>query len=107
MSVDAGRDRFISNPEEERNLRDPEAPGTHGEGDPVRGSEVLHRGTASRDTAGGASTRATLKHVISKGDTLSEIADRYQVSLGSLRRENDIRSENHIRIGQVLVIPDT
>ena len=42
-----------------------------------------------------------------RGDTLSEIADRYQVSLGSLRRENDIRSENHIRIGQVLVIPDT
>ena len=49
----------------------------------------------------------TTRHVISRGDTLSEIADRYQVSLASLRRENRIRSDNHIRIGQVLVIPGT
>ena len=49
----------------------------------------------------------TVKHVISSGDTLSEIADRYQVSLNMLRRENAIRSDNHIRVGQVLVIPET
>jgi N-acetylmuramoyl-L-alanine amidase len=49
--------------------------------------------------------RSPVKYVISRGDTLSEIASRYQVSLTDLRRQNAIRSDNHIRIGQVLVIP--
>ena len=38
------------------------------------------------------------KHVIARGDTLSEIAERYQVSLATLRRENGIHSANRIRI---------
>jgi len=51
--------------------------------------------------------KTPVRHVIARGDTLSEIADRYRVSLSTLRRENDIQSDNLIRIGQVLVIPDT
>jgi N-acetylmuramoyl-L-alanine amidase len=97
---------FISNPDEERNLRDPD-----------------HQERLARAVAGGLKryftespppgtllaerARSPLKHVISRGDTLSEIASRYQVSLNDLRRQNAIRSDNHIRIGQVLVIPDT
>ncbi len=44
------------------------------------------------------------EYVVASGDTLSEIAQRYKVSLGSLRRSNGLRS-NTIRIGQKLQIP--
>lgn len=42
--------------------------------------------------------------VISRGDTLSGIANRYQVSLPLLRRHNGLRDDK-IRVGQVLAIP--
>ena len=51
--------------------------------------------------------RRPTEYRIAKGDTLSEIADRYQVSLAMLRRTNAIRKDNLIRVGQVLVIPET
>jgi N-acetylmuramoyl-L-alanine amidase len=44
------------------------------------------------------------KHVISRGETLSEIAEQYRVSLASLRSANNLRS-NTLRVGQVLRIP--
>ena len=44
------------------------------------------------------------EHVISRGDTLSGIATRYNVSLTALRRFNGL-SGDRIRIGQVLRIP--
>ena len=42
--------------------------------------------------------------MITRGDTLSEIAERYNVSLSAIRAENRLRNDN-IRIGQTLVIP--
>ena len=45
-------------------------------------------------------------YVVSRGDTLGEIAQRYKVSLNSLRRSNGLKS-NNIRIGQKLQIPTT
>ena len=51
-----------------------------------------------------AGRRASVEHVIARGDTLSGIADLYNVSLGDLRRQNRLRHDR-IRIGQVLVIP--
>lgn len=47
-----------------------------------------------------------LQHVISRGETLSQIAERYRVSLRELRRSNQINGDV-IRIGQVLTIPTT
>lgn len=44
------------------------------------------------------------KHVISRGETLSEIARHYRVSLNTLRNSNNLRS-NSLRVGQVLQIP--
>ncbi len=44
------------------------------------------------------------RHVIARGETLSQIAARYEVSLASLRRANSI-SGDRIRAGQVLTIP--
>lgn len=46
-----------------------------------------------------------LRHVISRGDTLSEIAQRYRVTVSSLRAENGIEEGDYIRVGQVLSIP--
>ncbi len=46
------------------------------------------------------------KYVIQAGDTLSGIAQRHQVSIAALRRENGLRSDR-IRRGQVLQIPKT
>ncbi|HJR70111.1 MAG TPA: N-acetylmuramoyl-L-alanine amidase, partial [Gammaproteobacteria bacterium] len=45
-----------------------------------------------------------LRHVIARGDTLSEIAERYRVSSQSIRRSNSLRTDL-LRVGQVLTIP--
>lgn len=47
-----------------------------------------------------------LEYVIASGDTLSEIADRFNVPLSRLRRANKIRGDR-IRIGQVIRIPSS
>ena len=39
------------------------------------------------------------------GDTLSDIADRYGVSVGTLMRLNGLRDSNHVEIGQRLRLP--
>ena len=46
----------------------------------------------------------SVRHVIERGDTLSEIAERYNVSMSAIRSANKI-SGNNIRIGQTLQIP--
>lgn len=48
----------------------------------------------------------TRVHVVRSGDTLSEIGDRYGVSVSKLRSANGLRG-NNLRIGQRLVIPAT
>jgi len=45
-----------------------------------------------------------VSHVISRGDTLSEIAERYNVSMSVIRSVNKL-SSNRLRIGQTLRIP--
>ncbi len=103
MLVEIG---FISNPNEERNLRDPAYQERMAKA--IMGG--VHKFFAEAPPPGtllAERQKTVVKHVIAKGDTLSEIADRYRVSLATLRRKNDIRSDNLIRVGQVLVIPDT
>jgi N-acetylmuramoyl-L-alanine amidase len=45
-----------------------------------------------------------VSHVISRGDTLSEIAERYNVSMSAIKSANRL-SGNKVRIGQTLKIP--
>jgi N-acetylmuramoyl-L-alanine amidase len=45
-----------------------------------------------------------VRHVISSGDTISEIAQRYNVSPAAIRSANKL-STDKIRIGQTLNIP--
>lgn len=89
---------FITNPRDERRLRDP----------------AERRAIASAIADGIASyfeinppegtLLAKRRHVIARGDTLSEIAKRYRVSLASLRLENRLRGDR-IQVGDILRIP--
>ncbi|MDH4002869.1 MAG: N-acetylmuramoyl-L-alanine amidase [Xanthomonadales bacterium] len=95
---------FISNPSEEKRLKDP----------------AWQRRTARAITDGIqdyfymspppgtylASNRRPVRYKVSRGDTLGEIASRYRVSLYSLRRVNNLKSDT-IRVGAELVIPTT
>jgi N-acetylmuramoyl-L-alanine amidase len=52
----------------------------------------------------GGSSPLKSEHRIARGETLSEIAARYRVSLAQLRRANDLAGDR-IMVGQVLKIP--
>ncbi|MFW5451862.1 MAG: N-acetylmuramoyl-L-alanine amidase [Methylophagaceae bacterium] len=49
-------------------------------------------------------TTVPQQHIVSNGDTLSTIAQRYQISLSNLKSSNDLTS-NTLRIGDILRIP--
>jgi LysM repeat protein len=44
-------------------------------------------------------------YTVQAGDTLAEIATRYNVTLDALAAANNIENYDHIEVGQVLVIP--
>lgn len=89
---------FISNPDEERNLRDP------GHQQKMAASIMDGiRGYFARNSVPGTRL-ANRRHVISRGDTLSEIARRYSVSASMLRTTNGLKSDR-LRVGDVLRIP--
>ncbi|MGD8977383.1 MAG: N-acetylmuramoyl-L-alanine amidase [Gammaproteobacteria bacterium] len=98
---------FISNPDEEvqlKNARHQEAlAGAIVDGirayfydNPPPGTLLAVEGPPVR-------TRS-VEHIIVRGETLSGIASRYNVSLSALRRHNRLKNDR-IRIGQVLQIP--
>ena len=89
---------FISNPQEERRLRTAKHQQAM--------AEAMMLGVRSYFKANPPpGTRiAAREHVIERGDTLSAIAERYNISLAALRSANNI-SGDRIRIGQVLHIP--
>jgi nucleoid-associated protein YgaU len=51
--------------------------------------------------AGGVSST----HVVRSGETLSAIADQYDVTVDDIARANGITNPNRLRVGQELVIP--
>ncbi len=59
---------------------------------------------AVADTSGASAASSLTRYVISRGDTLSGIAQRNNVSLSRLREVNGL-SGDHVRVGQVLHIP--
>jgi N-acetylmuramoyl-L-alanine amidase len=65
-------------------------------------SNTIHVGQEL--TIPGVGVAVQEEHTIRRGETLSEIAQRYQVSLGSLRQVNNI-NHDRIMVGQVLKIP--
>ncbi len=65
-------------------------------------SSVIHVG--QRLTIPGRGDASPAEHTISRGETLSGIAQRYRVSVSRLRQANDLNGDT-IRVGQVLQIP--
>ena len=90
---------FITNPRDERRL-----------GDPSERRAIA--GAIAEGIAGyfeinppAGTLLAKRRHVIARGDTLSDIAKRYRVSLAALRTENRIRGDR-IHVGDILRIPE-
>jgi N-acetylmuramoyl-L-alanine amidase len=100
---------YISNPREESALRDPNY-----QNDLARAVSAgvirYFRSNAPPESLFARSPspqpRTSVRHVISRGETLSGIAAQYRVSLTSLRQSNSIRGDS-IRVGQVITIPTT
>jgi len=91
---------FISNPKEERKLRN----GRH----QAKLARALLRGIRSyfrkNPLEGTLLAARPRRHVIARGDTLSEIASRYRVSVGELRAANGLKNDVLV-VGKVLRIP--
>jgi len=89
---------FISNPAEENRLRD-----THHQ---QALANAMLKGV--RDYFDSHPPPGTLlmaqQHVVKRGDTLSDIAQRYQVSLSSLRGYNSLKTDI-LKVGDTLRIP--
>lgn len=98
---------FISNPQEEKNLN------TRAHQERVAGAILagirnyfVENPPANTQLALDLKRKPAepIRHVIVSGDTLSEIAARYSVSLRALRSANNL-STDRVRIGQTLKIP--
>ena len=89
---------FISNPHEERKLRQPQHQ--------ARLADALARGIQryflKRPPPG---TLLAAQHIISPGETLSQIAVRYDVPVEALRASNQLRGDA-LRSGQVFTFPE-
>lgn len=92
---------YISNPEEEKNLKNA-AYQTKLAKAMLSGLKDYFRNHAPEGTL--LASAANQKYVITRGDTLSGIAQRYKVSMNTLRDSNQLKSDR-IRVGQVLTIP--
>lgn len=90
---------FISNPDEEKKLRDP--------GHQQRLAHAMLRGI--RDYFGKHPPPGTLmarQYVVKRGDTLSDIAQQFSVTLNDLRGYNSLKNDT-LRVGETLRIPPT
>jgi len=98
---------YISNPREEASLRSTKYQAAlatalrqgiedYFVANPPEGSHFALRAAAAPSEP--------LRHVITRGETLSGIAERYRVSSASIRRSNGLRSDV-LRVGQILTIP--
>lgn len=98
---------YISNPTEEKLLRDKGHQGKLASAI-LAGIRNYFYANPPPDTLIAADVRRVpsgqVRHVIARGDTLSEIAARYNVSAAAIRTANKLRSDN-IRVGQTLSIP--
>jgi N-acetylmuramoyl-L-alanine amidase len=98
---------FISNPSEEKRLRDTRHQGQLADAI-LAGVRAYFYANPPPDTRIAMEMRRVpakqVRHVIARGDTLSEIAERYNVSPAAIRAANKL-SNDRIRVGQTLNIP--
>lgn len=92
---------FISNPKDEKNLNDPAHQQKLAKSITRAIENYFNRYPPKGTLIAANSARS---HKVSRGESLSLIAQRYQVSLSNLKRANGL-SSNVIRVGQILTIP--
>jgi N-acetylmuramoyl-L-alanine amidase len=92
---------YISNPEEERKLRDRNYQSQLASAI-LQGLRNYFNEYAPEGTL--LAMNVSRKHVITRGDTLSAIAQQYRISMQRLREHNNLKSDM-VRVGQVLSIP--
>ena len=95
---------FISNPEEERMLRDARHQQRLAQAI-MKGVRAYFRDNPPPGTVVAARDASGREHVVKRGETLSEIAERYAVSMDRLRVANGL-SDDTVRVGGVLRIPE-
>ena len=99
---------YISNPDEERKLRSREHQDKLANAILAGVRTYFHTypppNTRLALSQKNPSPGKNVSHVIARGDTLSEIAERYNVSMSDIRAANRLSSDN-VRIGQKLTIP--
>ena len=93
---------YISNPGEEKKLKDSSYQ-TRLAGAIVHSLRGYFQEHAPEGTIL-ASTASIRKHIITRGETLSTIAEHYRISMQKLREHNGLKSDM-IKVGQVLSIP--
>jgi len=98
---------YISNPTEEKKLRDKKHQGRLANAI-MAGVRTYFYNNPPPDTRIAMEMRRTpvkqVRHVIARGDTLSGIAERYNVSTAAIRSANKLANDK-IRVGQTLSIP--
>jgi len=98
---------YISNPNEEKKLRDPNHQARLANAI-LGGIRRYFYKNPPPDTQIAMDIRRTperqVRHVIARGDTISELADRYNVTTAAIRAANRL-SNDTIRVGQTLSIP--
>ena len=98
---------YISNPTEERKLRNSNHQAKLANAI-LGGVRNYFYANPPPDTQVAMDVRRTperqVRHVIARGDTLSEIAARYNVSTAAIRAANRLNTDR-IRVGQTLSIP--
>jgi len=92
---------FISNPKEERKLRDPAVQS--------KLAQAIFSGLdqyfLDNPPPGTLLALKDRRHRVIKGDTLSALADQYQVPVATLRRANQMKKGDLLQVGDILLIP--
>jgi LysM repeat protein len=66
---------------------------------------MMQNQTAARSAAAGSASAYGYEHVVKTGQTLSEIAQAYGVSVSAIKKANNLKSDM-VRSGQKLFIPE-
>lgn len=103
MLIEAG---FISNPQEEKRLRDPAYQRKLAQQIASAIKDYFIENPPPNTSLSSQRNHQLTAYIIRRGDTLSEIARRKGVDLGELRRINNLNNDV-IQVGQRLIIPST
>jgi N-acetylmuramoyl-L-alanine amidase len=97
---------YISNPREEASLRSPQFQAAFAKAlrDGIVDYFTSNPPQGSYFAARTPDAPQPTVHYVGRGETLSEIAERYRISTATLRRTNSLKTDS-VRIGQVLTIP--